>query len=47
MQITRNDVLRRDLRSVGLKPGSSGCTVLTGALQACRRRLPAPIYGST
>jgi hypothetical protein len=30
---TRNDVLRRDLRSVGLKPGSSGCTVLTGALQ--------------
>src|SRR3978361_1136913 len=30
---TRNDVLRRDLRSVGLKLGSSGCTVLTGALQ--------------
>jgi hypothetical protein len=30
---TRNDVLRRDLRSVGLKPGSSGCAVLTGALQ--------------
>ena len=30
---TRNDVLRRDLRSVALKPGSSGCTVLTGALR--------------
>jgi hypothetical protein len=30
---TRNDVLRRDLRGVGLKPGSSGCAVLTGALR--------------
>jgi hypothetical protein len=30
---TRNDVLRRDLRNVVLKPGSSGCAVLSGALQ--------------
>jgi hypothetical protein len=30
---TRNDVLRRDLRNVVLKPGSSGCAVLSGSLQ--------------
>lgn len=29
---TRNDVLRRDLRNVVLKPGSSGCAVLSGQL---------------
>ena len=29
---TRNDILRRDLRAVTLKPGSNGCTVLTGTL---------------
>ncbi len=29
---TRNDVLRRDLRGVTLRPGSHGCTVLTGTL---------------
>ncbi len=29
---TRNDILRRDLTSVALKPGSNGCTVLTGTL---------------
>jgi hypothetical protein len=30
---TRNDVLRRDLRNLALRPGSSGCTVLSGTLQ--------------
>lgn len=30
---TRNDTLRRDLSGITLKPGSNGCTVLTGALQ--------------
>lgn len=30
---TRNDILRRDLRGVGLKPTSNGCTVLTGTLR--------------
>ena len=29
---TRNDVLRRDLRDVALKPGTRGCVVLTGTL---------------
>ena len=29
---TRNDVLRRDLTAVVLKPGTHGCTVLTGVL---------------
>jgi hypothetical protein len=29
---TRNDVLRRDLTGVTLKPGSNGCVVLTGTL---------------
>ncbi|MFE3292254.1 DUF1524 domain-containing protein [Rhodococcus sp. NPDC059234] len=29
---TRNDILRRDLSDVALKPGSNGCTVLTGTL---------------
>jgi Excalibur calcium-binding domain/Protein of unknown function (DUF1524) len=29
---TRNDVLRRDLTAVTIKPGSNGCTVLTGSL---------------
>lgn len=29
---TRNDVLRRDLVDVVIKPGSNGCTVLTGML---------------
>lgn len=29
---TRNDVLRRDLTVVVLKPGTHGCTVLTGVL---------------
>ena len=29
---TRNDILRRDLSGVTLKPGSNGCTVLTGTL---------------
>nr|WP_169888541.1 DUF1524 domain-containing protein [Rhodococcus tukisamuensis] len=29
---TRNDILRRDLTAVALKPGSNGCTVLTGTL---------------
>jgi hypothetical protein len=29
---TRNDVLRRDLRRVHLKPGTYGCVVLTGTL---------------
>ncbi|MFC9786329.1 DUF1524 domain-containing protein [Rhodococcus sp. NPDC127528] len=29
---TRNDILRRDLSAVALKPGSNGCTVLTGTL---------------
>jgi len=29
---TRNDILRRDLTSITLKPGSNGCTVLTGTL---------------
>ncbi|BBZ15051.1 GmrSD restriction endonuclease domain-containing protein [Mycobacterium branderi] len=29
---TRNDILRRDLVEVELKPGSHGCTVLTGVL---------------
>lgn len=30
---TRNDVLRRDLRGVVIKPGSNGCVVLSGALR--------------
>jgi len=30
---TRNDILRRDLRAVTLKPGSHGCVVLSGTLQ--------------
>jgi hypothetical protein len=30
---TRNDVLRRDLRNLALRPGSSGCTVLSGTLR--------------
>ena len=29
---TRNDILRRDLVNVVLKPGSNGCAVLTGVL---------------
>lgn len=29
---TRNDVLRRDLRGVVIKPGSNGCVVLSGTL---------------
>lgn len=29
---TRNDVLRRDLADIALKPGSNDCTVLTGVL---------------
>ncbi|HEY3438752.1 MAG TPA: HNH endonuclease family protein [Actinotalea sp.] len=29
---TRNDVLRRDLTAVVLKPGTNGCVVLTGTL---------------
>ncbi len=29
---TRNDILRRDLTATALKPGSHGCTVLTGQL---------------
>lgn len=29
---TRNDVLRRDLTAVTIKPGSNGCTVLSGTL---------------
>ncbi len=29
---TRNDVLRRDLRDVELKPGTHGCVVLSGVL---------------
>lgn len=29
---TRNDVLRRDLTAVQLKPGTNGCVVLSGAL---------------
>lgn len=29
---TRNDVLRRDLTGIAYKPGSHGCTVLTGVL---------------
>lgn len=29
---TRNDILRRDLRDVVLKPGTNGCAVLTGTL---------------
>ncbi|MBO0728828.1 MAG: HNH endonuclease [Acidimicrobiaceae bacterium] len=29
---TRNDILRRDLTNIGLKPGSGGCIVLTGTL---------------
>jgi hypothetical protein len=29
---TRNDVLRRDLRSIVLKPGTGGCVVLRGTL---------------
>ncbi len=29
---TRNDVLRRDLKDVAIKPGSNGCAVLTGTL---------------
>lgn len=29
---TRNDVLRRDLSDVVIKPGSNGCTVLSGTL---------------
>ncbi|GAB90124.1 hypothetical protein GORHZ_084_00520 [Gordonia rhizosphera NBRC 16068] len=30
---TRNDILRRDLTSIELKPGSNGCVVLSGTLQ--------------
>lgn len=30
---TRNDVLRRDLTDIVIKPGSNGCTVLSGTLQ--------------
>src|SRR4051795_1887828 len=30
---TRNDVLRRDLRNLVLKPGGSSCAVLSGSLQ--------------
>jgi Protein of unknown function (DUF1524) len=30
---TRNDILRRDLTDVALKPGSNGCTVATGDLR--------------
>ena len=30
---TRNDVLRRDLTSITLKPGTNGCVVLSGPLQ--------------
>ena len=33
MQITRNDVLRRDLVDIVLKPGTTGCVVLTGTLR--------------
>ncbi|WP_346771035.1 HNH endonuclease family protein [Janibacter cremeus] len=33
MQITRNDVLRRDLTGTTLDPGTGGCVVLTGTLQ--------------
>ena len=29
---TRNDILRRDLTAVVIKPGSNGCTVLSGVL---------------
>ncbi|MCP2192732.1 DUF3761 domain-containing protein [Williamsia deligens] len=29
---TRNDILRRDLTTTTIKPGSHGCTVLTGSL---------------
>ncbi|WP_419789246.1 HNH endonuclease family protein, partial [Prescottella equi] len=29
---TRNDILRRDLTAITIKPGSNGCTVLTGTL---------------
>ena len=29
---TRNDILRRDLTTITIKPGSNGCTVLTGVL---------------
>ncbi len=29
---TRNDILRRDLVEITLKPGSNGCTVLSGTL---------------
>lgn len=29
---TRNDILRRDLRKVALKPGTNGCVVLSGTL---------------
>ena len=29
---TRNDILRRDLQAVVIKPGSNGCTVLSGVL---------------
>ncbi|MGW9265736.1 GmrSD restriction endonuclease domain-containing protein [Gordonia terrae] len=29
---TRNDILRRDLTAITLKPGSNGCTVQTGTL---------------
>ena len=29
---TRNDILRRDLRAITVKPGTHGCTVLTGTL---------------
>ena len=30
---TRNDILRRDLVAVEIKPGSNGCAVLSGTLQ--------------
>jgi len=37
---TRNDILRRDLVDVTLKPGTHGCLVLTGTL-------PDPYLGTT
>lgn len=32
LEITRNDLLRRDLIDITLKPGSNGCTVQSGTL---------------
>lgn len=31
---TRNDILRRDLTKVTIKPGTNGCVVLTGSLRS-------------